>query len=109
VVRTLKWVDQAQALFEIALPADFVDPHRPDLASVKAGAQVIGTLMTRAARTGDPLPILNDKRTIRVWFIATHDHVIGFAIEARYERRRTFEDPRRRYRAFMPPDHAEDH
>ena len=89
--------DQAQRVFERELPNDFVDAHRPDLATIKWAAITIEFFMARSARTGDPLPVLDARRAVRVWFVADQRKVVGFAIEASYDGGLSFENPLTHY------------
>jgi len=100
MLRRLIWVDHAKQVFELELPADHVDTNRPDLASVKFAALCIGFFMVKSAREGEAIPILNERRTVRVWFVAKKRSVLGFAIEVSYDGGRTFENPLLRYSQF---------
>jgi hypothetical protein len=101
VVRHFAWVDQARCLLESELPADHLDTERPELASVKFAALCIEIYMRQSGLAGKILPILDQRRWVRVWFMATRRRVEGFAIEASYDGGRTFEDPLSRYQAFV--------
>jgi len=100
MLRRLTWVDHAKQVLELGLLADHVDTNRPDLASVKSAALCIGFFMLKSAREGKAIPILDERRTVRVWFVAKKRSVLGFAIEVSYDGGRTFENPLLRYLQF---------
>jgi hypothetical protein len=100
MLRRLPWVDHAKQVFELELPADHVDTNGPDLASVRFAALCIGVFIVKSAREGEAIPILDERRTVRVWFVAKKRSVLGFAIEVSYDGGRTFENPLLRYPQF---------
>jgi hypothetical protein len=102
--RKLTWIDQAEQVIKSELPPEFVDPNRPDLASVRWAARCIETFIVRTARTGSVIPILDERRFVRVWFEAKKTRILGFAIEASYDGGRSFEDPLLRYNEFTRKD-----
>jgi hypothetical protein len=96
--RALTWIDQAEQVLKLELPIGHVDSNQPDLASVKWAALCIGAFIIESRRQGAAVPILDNRRVVRVWFDARRRRVYGFAIEASYDGGRTFENPLTRYR-----------
>jgi hypothetical protein len=107
MARARSWIGQAESVFAVTLPPDYIDPYVPDLASIKFIAQLIATQFTHCCRrTGDPVVIFDQARAVRVWFTATAEEVIGWGLDVSLAG--TWADPLARYREFVQPDENED-
>ncbi len=102
MARKIRWVAQAADVIRLQLPPDYVDRCRPDLAQVKLALLTVGHVMSQAPRPrAGPIPILDRRRRVRVWFAARRGEILGFAVECSYDGGRTFTNPLARYARFV--------